>query len=120
MAPNASPSMGWYLDSAGEQNLLPQNTVCQPPKQQPGVGCGSALHLQCFWVSQNPSPSFAQSVARAVGKFGLKLLTPCSHCLRISCLEASNAVCNAGDHSKGTLEDNRCLKGAMTGAEAKE
>ena len=29
--------------------------------------------------SQNPRPSFAQSVAKAVGRSGLKLLTPFSH-----------------------------------------
>ena len=96
------------------------HTVCHPVRQHPGLGCGSVLHLQCFRVSQNPSPSLAQSVARAVGRFGSELLTPRSHCLRISCFEASNAVCSAGDHWKGTLEDKRCLKGAMTGAEANE
>ena len=38
VAAKASPSIGWYRDSAGEQNLEPQYTVCHPDGQQPGVG----------------------------------------------------------------------------------
>ena len=120
IAASASPSMGWYRDSAGEQNLLPQKTVCHPVGQQPGIGWESVLHLQCFCVNQNPRPSLAQSVARAVGRSGLKLRTPFSHCRMTSCLEASNAVSSSAVQWNGTLDDNRCLKGAMIGAEANE
>ena len=65
-------------------------------------------------------PNFAQSVARAVGSFVSKVLTPSSHCLMISCLEASKDACSSSDYWKGTLEESKCLKGAMTGAMAKE
>ena len=91
-----SPSMGWYFDSAGVQNLLPQYTVCHPEAQQPGVG--SPGHEQCFWVNQYPIPSFAQSVANAVGSLVSKVRMPCSHCRKISCLEASKAACSSSDH----------------------
>ena len=64
--------------------------------------------------------AFGQSVARAVGNFGSKLRTPFSHCSRISLFEASKAVCRSSDHWKGTLEDKRCLNGAMRGADANE
>ena len=96
-----SPSIGWYRDSAGVQNLLPQYTVCHPVLQHPGMG--SPGHEQCFCVSQNPIPNFAQSVARAVGSFVSKVLTPSSHCLMISCLEASKDACSSSDHWKGTF-----------------
>ena len=65
-------------------------------------------------------PVLDQSVAKAVGSLVSKDLTPCSHCRRISSLDASKAVCSSGDHWKGTLDDSRCLKGAMTGAVANE
>ena len=77
------------------QNLLPQYTVCQPVGQHPGTVAG---HWQCFCVSQKPTPDFDQSVASAVGSFGSNDLTPVSHCLRISFLEASKASCSSGDH----------------------
>ena len=91
----ASPSMGWYLLSAGEQNLLATMTVCHPVLQQRGVGGPS--HSQHFCVSQHPMASLLQSVARAVGAFSLKFLTPTAHCLAISALDSSNAVSNSAD-----------------------
>ena len=71
-------------------------------------------------VLRDPIPSFAQSVARAVGRDGSKLRTPFSHWRSISCLEASKLFCSSGDHMNGTLLDNRCLNGAMMGAKKNE
>ena len=89
----ASPSIGWYLDSAGAQKRLPTYTVCQPSEQQPGSW--SPGQEQCFCVSHHPIPSFAQSVARAVGNLGSKDLTPFSHWRIISSFEASKASCRS-------------------------
>ena len=70
-------------------------------------------------MSQNPDAHLDQSVASAVGLAGSKLLTPLSHSLIISSLDFWNAVSRSGDHAKGALVDNKCLKGSMSGADAK-
>ena len=50
-----SPSIGWYQLSAGEFNLDPQNTVCQPDLQHPRWGWPG--QRQCFCTNQNPCRS---------------------------------------------------------------
>ena len=65
----ASPSIGAWRDSAGLLKVLLQNTVFQPPEQQPGLA-GTWAHLQCFWHSHRPHANLDQSVARAVGRAG--------------------------------------------------
>ena len=54
-----SPSIGAYLDSAGEQNRDPTKPVEQHTGDLPG-------QLQCFCIKTNPSPTLLQSVRRAV------------------------------------------------------
>ena len=60
-----------------------------------------------------------QSVARAVGLFGSKLLTPVSHSLTISCFDLWNAASRSGDQAKGVLVDKRCQNGCISSADAK-
>ena len=58
-----SPSIGAYLDSAGEQNLDPTNVTFQPVEQQMGDLPGQ---VQCFCIRTNPRPTLLQSVRSAV------------------------------------------------------
>ena len=56
-----SPSIGAYLDSAGDVYLDEQNTRTQPPGQHTGV---ISEQPQVFCRRQNPTPDFDQSVAK--------------------------------------------------------
>ena len=58
-----SPSIGAYLESAGEQNRDPTKVTFQPVEQHTGDLPGQ---LQCFCIKTNPSPTLLQSVRRAV------------------------------------------------------
>ena len=91
----ASPSIGWYLLSAGEQNLLATMTVCHPVLQHRGDGGPS--HSQYFCVNQHHMASLLQSVAKAVGALSLKFLTPTAHCLAISSFDSSKATSSSAD-----------------------
>lgn len=58
MRASSSPSMGWYLDSAGVQNLDPQVISCHPVLQQEGC---MFLQEHLFCHNANPTPVVLQS-----------------------------------------------------------
>ena len=114
----ASPSTGWYLDSAPVVNLLPAKTVFQPPAQQVGV---MSVHLHLFWDRWNPIPTLLQSVARTVSLSMEKVLMPFLMASTIFALLALNASEASAVHAKVSFEDRRALKGSMrVGSEWKQ
>ena len=58
---------------------------------------------------------FDQSVASTVGKAGLKLRTPSSHCFTTSCLEDVKVCSSSSDQLNADLEERRWQKGWIIG-----
>merc|ERR1712082_307275 len=63
--PNASPSIGAYLDSAPEHLLLPANTILKPSLQH--LGALARSQSQYFWETRSPMPALLQSLDTHVG-----------------------------------------------------
>lgn len=87
--------MGAYLDSAECVNLLPTSVIFHPSLQQNRSFEGQG---PCFWNSQNPMPYLDQSVARQVGLFLSKILTPVWISSTIAVLDVSKARWCASFH----------------------
>merc|ERR1712082_278520 len=107
---NNSPSIGWYLDSAGVQYLLPHRIIAHPEAQH--VGC-TFLQAQRFCHKTYPTPLRLQSIMRHVRAPNLKDLTPRRTSSTIPSLATSKDFCSSWFHTNAESFFSRLRNGSI-------